>query len=442
MLTLSETSSRTGSVLGKSTGKGALGIWTHHLDSIEPLINYSSRAYTGAALRMGAGVLTGAIYAAAHRHGFRVVGGTCPTVGIAGSFSLGGGYSMLTRLHGLGTNNVLEWEVVLANGTHTRATPHNQHRHLYWALSGGGGGTYAVVVSMTARMHRDDATTAGAVLTFSAANAPSPDAFWAAIDAAQAHIAPIVDTGALYMTRTNRSVANITMAFVTITAPGQSERAVRTLLQPVVAYLEATRIAHNLTTMAHDSFYVHFDRMYGPLPNGQWPASALSSSHLIPGAIIATAAWRQVLTRVYRAIATHLGWHVINIGFRMLSPRSGSSAPVADNAVHPAWSSAQSLTLLWGPWDYNAPDVMAERQALLTNVFDAALAALTPGSAPYLNEANYAMPNVLAATYGPHSDKLRRIKARYDPDNLFYVFAGVGSEVWSPDQDGRLCRTH
>ncbi len=59
---------------------------------------------------------------------------------------------MLTPLHGLAAGNVLEWEVVTADGSLTVASP-SHDPDLYWALSGGGGGTYAVVVLMTARIH-------------------------------------------------------------------------------------------------------------------------------------------------------------------------------------------------------------------------------------------------------------------------------------------------
>ncbi len=92
----------------KWTGKGALGIWTHNLNAVEPLLNYSRAAYRDAALCMGAGVLTDAAYAAAHRVGHRVVGAVHRTIGIAGGYSLGGGHSPLTPLHGLSAANALE----------------------------------------------------------------------------------------------------------------------------------------------------------------------------------------------------------------------------------------------------------------------------------------------------------------------------------------------
>jgi FAD/FMN-containing dehydrogenase len=118
------------SYLDKSTGKGALSIWTLNLNTIEFLLRYRSPAYDGPTLKLGAGVSGAAAYAAAHKLGFRVIGGYCPTVGRAGGYLPGSGTLALTELHGLGADNVLEWEVVTANGTHTRELPH-EHPALY-----------------------------------------------------------------------------------------------------------------------------------------------------------------------------------------------------------------------------------------------------------------------------------------------------------------------
>ena len=69
--------------MGKSTGDGALAIWTHHLKDIE-ILDYQSEYYTGKAIKMGAGVQGFEAYAAADKEGLNVVGGECPTVGLAG----------------------------------------------------------------------------------------------------------------------------------------------------------------------------------------------------------------------------------------------------------------------------------------------------------------------------------------------------------------------
>jgi hypothetical protein len=60
---------------GKSTGAGALGIWTHNLKDIEYIENYKSSRYSGPAVKMGAGVQAFEIYSKAKKFGFTAVGG-------------------------------------------------------------------------------------------------------------------------------------------------------------------------------------------------------------------------------------------------------------------------------------------------------------------------------------------------------------------------------
>jgi len=72
--------------LGKSTGAGAVAIWTHNLKDIQ-VLDYQSPSYTGKALKMGAGVQAFEAQAAAHAEGLVVVGGNCESVGIAGGYT-------------------------------------------------------------------------------------------------------------------------------------------------------------------------------------------------------------------------------------------------------------------------------------------------------------------------------------------------------------------
>lgn len=92
--------------------------------------------------------------------------GECPTVGIAGGYTQGGGHSALATNFGLSADNTLEFEVVTADGQFLTASP-GENPDLYWALSGGGAGNYAVVLSMTVKAH-PDAYVGGAKLSFSA----------------------------------------------------------------------------------------------------------------------------------------------------------------------------------------------------------------------------------------------------------------------------------
>ncbi|KAJ7938386.1 hypothetical protein B0H13DRAFT_1851822 [Mycena leptocephala] len=75
------------------------------------------------------------VYHALEPYNLTAVGGRTSNVGVAG-FLLGGGVSFLSLEHGFGSDNVVAYEVVLADGSICVITPHS-HRDLYWALKYG-----------------------------------------------------------------------------------------------------------------------------------------------------------------------------------------------------------------------------------------------------------------------------------------------------------------
>jgi hypothetical protein len=87
--------------------------------------------------RVGGGMLCGAVEIETAKAGVATVLGQCPSVGVGG-FLLGGGVGPLMSKYGLGCDNVLAAELVLADGRIVRASPH-QNQDLYWAIRGGGG---------------------------------------------------------------------------------------------------------------------------------------------------------------------------------------------------------------------------------------------------------------------------------------------------------------
>jgi hypothetical protein len=67
---------------------------------------------------------------------------------------------------------------------------------------------------------------------------------------------------------------------------------------------------------------------------------------------------------------------------------------------------------------------------------DASITALrvcAPGAGAYLNECDYFQADWQRAFWGGNYERLVRVKRRYDPDGLFFVHHGVGSEGWSAD---------
>lgn len=222
--------------LGKSTGAGALALWTHHLKDIA-VLDYSSNAYTGKSMRVGAGVQASEAQSLANSLGLVVVEGDCPTVGIAGGYTQGGGTSPLGSKFGLAADQVLEWEVVTPTGQVLIATP-DQNADLYWALSGGGGGTYGVVLSMTVKLH-PDMPTGGARLSFT----NPTEKFWHVLQVFLMNLPAIVNAGAVvYWQVLEGNTFKILQSYL----PNGTSQDLERLLQPTFTALDQSDIPYGI----------------------------------------------------------------------------------------------------------------------------------------------------------------------------------------------------
>jgi FAD/FMN-containing dehydrogenase len=123
-------------------------------------------------VRLGSGMTWGTskfgatgVHELARDNGRVVVSGHAGNVGIVG-WSLGGGHGQLVGTYGMGVDQVLEVEMVIADGSMVVAnaegtlvtsegglTEHTDNADLFWALRGGGAGTWGIITAMTIKVH-------------------------------------------------------------------------------------------------------------------------------------------------------------------------------------------------------------------------------------------------------------------------------------------------
>ena len=408
--------------LGKSTGAGSLAIWTHHLKSID-FLDYQSPQYTGKAIKMGAGVQGFEAYGAADKVNLAVLGGACPTVGLAGGYTQGGGHSALSSRYGLAADQTLEWEVVDGRGQFLRAS-RTENPELYWALSGGGGGTYGVVWSLTAKAHEDIPISA-ANLTFTNQGI-SAETFYAAVGAYHESLAPIVDAGAMSL----GVLTSTSFAISPLTAPGISKAQLAQPLQPYLTKLRDLGVNHTFTLREFSGYLPEFTAM--ALHTDVGPS--LYGGRLIPRSLIEKNS--SALTAAFRSI-TEDGAGIFTFGLNV----SKSVAGDVYNAVLPAWRDTLLDVVVTASGNFSAPlSAALALQRRLNQVYIPLLAALTPGGGCYLNEADFLDSNWQDAFYGTNYHRLRGVKKIFDPEDVFYARTAVGSDEWVVADGGRLCR--
>jgi FAD/FMN-containing dehydrogenase len=109
-----------------------------------------SVSVAGGVATVGAGARLGTVYDRLHQHGLAIPAGTCPSVGIAG-LALGGGLGILGRTYGVTSDRLVRAQVVTADRRVLECDEDNDHAELFWALRGAGAGNFGVVTAFDFR---------------------------------------------------------------------------------------------------------------------------------------------------------------------------------------------------------------------------------------------------------------------------------------------------
>ncbi|RMZ66112.1 fad binding domain-containing [Pyrenophora seminiperda CCB06] len=421
--------------LGQSTGSGALALWTYNLKATEIIHNYNSTYHAGPAVRLGSGVTAGEAYQAMHLAGYRIVTAECGLTGAAGGYIQAGGQSQLVTAYGLAADQVLEWEVVTLDGQHLIVTPEN-HADLYWALAGGGGGTYAIVLSVALRIF-PEGPVVGGTMTVTSANTT---ALFNAVGMFFHQAPSLLDN-----TRNNVQlfITNDTLAILNFVMPDQNSTAsIDNLLADFLPELKRLDLPYNLTKVQYPTYLASFISSYGPLPYGTLcPTFPIIGSRLIPRKIVQNRQTNRNLMDLYSNITSDGTWW---IGCSILNVDDGPGSkrpPHPPNSVLPAWRKAiaycnpQTHT----PYPFTDPALaQALRKTLVGDILPR-LEAATPGGG-MLNEIDPTYKGDWKnAFFGGNYERLLDIKHKYDPMAMLYGLFAVGSDEFWFDGEGRLC---
>ncbi|KAB5583429.1 FAD binding domain-containing protein [Coniochaeta sp. 2T2.1] len=409
---------------GRSIGAGALALRISNFKD-NSVLNWNDASYTGPAFKLGAGMMGFEAEQALEPHGYVMVAGYCTSVAPAGGYTQAGGHSPLSSNFGMAADQTLEYEIVTADGQLIKAS-RTEHPDLFWALNGGGAGTWGVVVSMTVRVYPQ--ATMGAAQMFIDPTSMSQDVFWAMVDKFYSLIPSFTDQGA-YITY---AFGPSHFGLFPFSAYNKTAAQVELMLKPFTDYLAANSIIP-LFTVYNDSptYLKHVTTNFAKSqPTKEWP----SGGRLMPREVLEDPTRRASLVSVMRrivatgALTSSTSLHPVD--------RTGNPT-----SLHPAWRDAHALVIMTWPWENNAKDKMESKVELFANELSPLLVEVAPESGSYSNEADMFMKGWRKEMYGPNWARLVAVKEKYDPQGVFWSWHTPGADNWHVDQaSGRMCR--
>jgi FAD/FMN-containing dehydrogenase len=138
-------------VVARSGGHSYGGYSTVANGVVLDLSRLTSVAVSDGEAVVGAGARLGNVYNGLAAHGLAIPAGTCPSVGIGGH-ALGGGFGLASRAWGLASDNLVSVQIVTAHGT-VLVADRRHHPDLFWACRGGGGGNFGIATRFAFRTH-------------------------------------------------------------------------------------------------------------------------------------------------------------------------------------------------------------------------------------------------------------------------------------------------
>lgn len=448
---------------GTSDSADSLLVWTRHMNKVALHDDFVAQGCAGIhppqpAVTVQAGVMWIDAYDAVTTHGGRYVqGGGCTTVGVAGLIQ-SGGFGSFSKNFGSASSNLIEAEIVTADGV-ARIANACTNPDLFWGIKGGGGGSLGVVTRLTLRTHELPAWF-GAV--FGDIKASSDEAY-------RALIAKMVSfyQSDLFNPHWGEQIAfkPDNVLHLSLVFQGLDQQQAQAIWTPFLDWVHARKeysFEKPVQVLAlpsqhfwdADFFRQHVpgamvddDRTGAPRNHVLWAGDqeqvgwfihAMKSAWL-PSSLLRKDQQTQLVDAIY---ASSRHWY---IGFHFNKGLAGAPpaaiAATRDTSMNPQVLDAFALVIITG---YGAPAypgmpgpgpdlANARSEAESVGMAMDALLKLAPDAGAYVSESDYFQRDWQRAFWGTNYPRLAAVKQQYDPDGLFFVHHGVGSEVWSED---------
>jgi FAD/FMN-containing dehydrogenase len=454
---------------GTSCSKDSLLVWTRRMNAIHVHDAFiadgaprSSRPEP--AVSVGAGAVWMHVYRAVTvQSGRYVQGGGCGTVGVAGLVQ-SGGFGSFSKGFGTAAAGLIEAEVVTADGAIRIVNAHREPE-LFWALKGGGGGSFGVVTRLTLRTRELPATfcaVGGSI------RAKSDADYRALVDRFVSHY-----RDRLFNPHWGEQVRFLddNVFRISMLSQGLARDAAQEAWQPFLDWVAARGGAYEWkrefsmrevpAQRLWDVDYLRQNfpeaiktdsRPGAPPENFYWAGDAGDAgqylyayrSAWLPAALLTDDARGALVDALFAA--SRLGEYALHFNKGLAGAPAEDVARARDTAMNPAAFDAFAHAIVAANRSPALPSVPGHepdfddvvKEAAAVNRATEALLKVVPNAGSYVSESDFFERDWQRAFWGGNYERLRAVKRRYDPGGLFFVHHGVGSEDWSPDGFTRL----
>ncbi|KAJ7577456.1 FAD-binding domain-containing protein [Mycena floridula] len=395
---------------GRSSGAGALSLWTHDLKSIQLENNFvpqnCPKTTAGKhAVTVGAGIQFSDLVAFADANKVTIPTGGCITVGAAGGYTQGGGHGLLSNTFGLGVDRVLQYEVVTPRGEHLIVNECS-NPDLFWAMRGGGGGTFGVVLKMTTLVFPEQ-TFIGARGTYDGS-----------IETNRRQFVQFMANHSLELTQQSWGSYIVADSNIILANPKLTLDAANASIAKLRDFMTKT-LGGTFTLTVEPNYKALFDNYISSFPAASGINLALAS-RFIPVEHFQTPSQSKALSDALDSVADKVD---LTLMFQTTPFLFGGNN---NTSVNPIWRKSIWQVILVKTWNFDASvSEISSTYSELTAATDV-LREMTPDSGGYLNESDVYEPDHEVSFWGANYDRLLEIKNKYDPDHLLDVWHGVG----------------